>query len=258
VKLVGATTTCLRRRVRHSDNFYTIIIVMEKEQRIKKIIINRKDDFLTALEKNWRDFLLKPLTNLFFKINISANQITYVGFVLIFLAIYMYLAKYELKWQLLILTLAAISDAIDGPTARNNNNVTVEGTWLDHIRDGFLVAWASYLIYSLKLLNLEIIVIVWSLELLILWINLKDFLIRYLKIIDSETDRLVEDFSLDNLQASVIGRLQFFCWTVGYGLLLLAILINVPILLIIGQTAIVLEIIFAALNILESYRKSSK
>jgi len=231
---------------------------MEKEPKIKKIIIKRKDDFLTALEKNWRDFLLKPLTNLFFKLKITANKITYVGFGLIFLAIYMYFEKYDIKWQLLVLTLAAISDAIDGPTARNNDNVTILGTWLDHIRDGFLVAWASYLIYTFKLLNLEIIIIVWSLQILLLWINIKDFLIRYLQIIDKETENLIEDFSLDNLQASVIGRLQFFCWTVGYGFLLISVLVNIPTLLIIGQAAIVLEIIFAALNILESYQKTIK
>jgi len=231
---------------------------MEKEQRIKKIIIKRKDGFLTALEKNWRDFLLKPLTNLFFKANISANQITYAGFFLILLAVYMHLANYALKWQFIVLVLAAISDAIDGPTARNNDNVTIKGTWLDHIRDGILVAWVSYLIYSFKLLSLEIIIIVWSLQLLLLWINLKDFLIRYLQIIDNETDHLIEEFSLDNLQASVIGRLQFFCWTVGYGLLLLAILIKAPVLITVGQAAIILEIIFAGLNILESYQKSSK
>ncbi len=231
---------------------------MENKHRIKKILIRRKDDFLTALEKNWRDSFLKPLTNLFYKINISANQITYVGFGLIFLAIYMYFAKFKFEWQLLILVLAAITDAIDGPTARNNNNVTIKGTWLDHIRDVSLVAWATYLIYSFKLLSLEIIIIVWSLELLLLWINTKDFFIRYLRIVDSKTDELVEKFSLDNLQASILGRLQFFCWTVGYGLLFLTVIINAPSLLVIGQAAIILEIIFAGLNIFESYQKSLK
>lgn len=231
---------------------------MENKHRIQKIIIKRKDDFLTALEKNWRDFLLKPLTNIFYKLNISANQITYIGFVLIFVAIYMYIFKYELKWQLVILTLAAISDAIDGPTARNNNNVTVRGTWLDHIRDGFLVIWATYLIYFFGLLSLEIIIIVWALQLIIVWINIKDFSIRYLKIVDSEADLLANNFALDNLQASVIGRMQFFCWTTGYGLLLLSLIINTPAILAIGQAAIILEVIFAGLNILESYQKISK
>jgi len=232
---------------------------MEKEQRIKKIIIKRKDDFITALEKNWRDWTLKPLTNLFERVGITANQITYVGFGLIFAAIYMYIADFSIKSQLIVLTLAAISDAIDGPTARNNNNVTIKGTWLDHIRDGFLVAWASYLIYHYQLLSLEIIIIVWALQLLLVWICLKDFILKYLQnISDQETDILVENFSLDNLQASVIGRLQFFCWTVGYGLLLLTLVINAPILLTIGEALIIIEIIFAGLDILESYQKTIK
>ncbi|MCL5017356.1 MAG: CDP-alcohol phosphatidyltransferase family protein [Patescibacteria group bacterium] len=230
---------------------------MENDHKIKKIIIKRKDDFLTALEKNWRDFLLKPLTNLFFKANISANQITYFGFILILLAIFMYLADYRLSWQLFILTLAAISDAIDGPTARNNDDITIKGTWLDHIRDGFLVAWASFLIYKFNLLSEEILLIIWSLQIILVWVNLKDFFIRYLHALDNESNKILEDFSLDNFQASVIGRLQFFFWTVSYGSLLLSTLVNIPILITIGQALIVIEIILSSLNILESYQKIS-
>ncbi len=229
---------------------------MEKQQRIKKIIIKRKDGFLTALEKNWRDYLLKPLTDKFLKFGITANQITYLGFGLIFIAICMNFAKFDLRWQLSILILAALSDAIDGPTARNNDNVTIKGTWLDHTRDGLLAAWASYLIYSYKLLGLEILIIVWALEILLFWINIKDFLIKYLKVVDHEADVLIENFSLDNLQASVIGRLQFFCWIFGYLLLLASLIINIPTLAIIGEAAVILEIIFAGLNILESYQKT--
>jgi len=231
---------------------------MESKHKIKKLIIKRRDNFLTSLEKNWRDYLLKPLTNLFLKANISANKITYLGFVLIFLGIYMFFAKYELSWQVLVLTIAALTDAIDGPTARNNDNVTIKGTWLDHIRDGFLVAWVSVLIYYFNLLSLEIIITVWVLQLILLWINIKDFLIRYLMVVSAETEKLIENFSLDNLQASIIGRLQLFCWTIGYGFLLLSILLNAPILLTIGKASITLEIIFVGLNILESYQKSIK
>ena len=230
---------------------------MEKQQRIKKIIIKRKDDFITALEKNWRDWALQPLTKLFQRLGITANQITYAGFILIVVSIWMYFANHDIKWQLIILTLAAITDAIDGPTARNNNNVTIKGTWLDHIRDGFLVMWASYLIYGYKLLMPEMIMVVWALQILLVWICLKDFILRYLEgITDHEANVLVENFSLDNLQASVIGRLQFFCWTTGYGLLLLSLLVDLPILISIGQALIVIEIIFAGLNILESYQKT--
>jgi phosphatidylglycerophosphate synthase len=170
----------------------------------------------------------------------------------------MYFFKYGIGWQLAILTLAAISDAIDGPTARNNDDVTIKGIWLDHIRDGFLIVWASFLIYHFGLLGLETIIIIWALELLLLWINIKDFLIKYLQSIDQETNYILEDFSLNNLQASIIGRLQFFCWTVGYGLLLLTLIIKSSTLLTIGEAAIILEIIFSALNILESYQKTLK
>ena len=228
----------------------------EEKIKIKKLIVKRKDDFLTALEKNWRDWSMQPLTKFFYKIGVTANQITYAGFALIGIAIWMHARGYEFKTQLLILVLAGISDAIDGPTARNNNNVTILGTWLDHIRDGILVLWASYLIYGYNLLSLETILIIWGLQMVLMWITLKEFLIRYLKgLPDEEADVLVSNFSLDNLQASVIGRLQFFCWTVGYLLLMLFLINANPYLLVVGETLIFLEILFAALNILESYQK---
>ncbi len=230
---------------------------MEKQHRIKDLILKRKDGFLTALEKNWRDWALKPLTNLFQKIGITANQITYAGFILIFFAIWLYFSICNIKWQLIVLAIAALTDAIDGPTARNNDNVTVKGVWLDHIRDGVLAGWVSYLIYINNLLSAEILIIVLVLQILLVWICLKDFLIHYLKnISDPQTDILIENFSLDNLQTSILGRLQFFFWIIAYGFLFLSMFFNFPILIIIGQALIVLEIIFAGLNILESYQKS--
>ncbi len=225
--------------------------------KIKKIVIRRKDDMITALEKNWRDWALRPLTNLFRALGVSANQITCSGFILIAIAIWMYFTGYDFLYQFIILILAALSDGIDGPTARNNDNVTVLGTWLDHIRDACLVAWTSYLIYRFGLLNLQIILIVWALELLLAWISIKDFLVRYLTGLSAEEENtLLHQFSLDNLQASVIGRLQFFCWTVSYGFLLLYLFIPNAVFLSIGQSLIILEIIFAALNISDAYQKS--
>lgn len=232
-------------------------IPKKKHHRIKKIIIKRKDDFLTAFEKNWRDWYLLPITKIFYKIGITANQITYSGLILIGAAILMHFNNYSFKWQFWILVLAGISDALDGSTARNNNNVTVLGTWLDHIRDGALVAWATYIIYANKLLSPEIILIIWALQALLVWITMKDFLFRYIKGLSNEEQKIfVDDFSLDNLQASILGRLQFFCWMTGYALIIYYLLYPNPILITLGHGLIVLEIIFATLNISESYRKS--
>lgn len=229
----------------------------EERQKIKKIIIKRRDDFLTALEKNWRDWAFKPLTFIFKKIGVSANHVTYTGFFFITVAVWLYFKDYDFQWQFLFLIIAAITDIIDGPTARNNNNVTILGTWLDHIRDGLLVLWATYLIYSFELLSIQIIFIVWTLQFLIIWVSVKDFLIRYLEDLPAEeSEALIHKFSLDNLQASIIGRLQFLCWTTGYGLLLLSLLMPYEWPITIGSGLIVLEIIFAALNLSDSYQKS--
>lgn len=226
-------------------------------EKIKKIVIKRKDDFLTALEKNWRDWLLKPLTNLFYKIGVTANQITYAGFILLAIVIWMHFQNYHIKWQLLVFVLAAITDALDGSTARNNDDITIRGSWLDHIRDFLLMAWVSYIIYLYRLLGLEVILIIWILELFVIWFKSKDFLLHYLRGLPHEQEEiLISNFSLDQLQTSIIGRLQFFFWVTSYILLLAFFIVSVPILITTGQILIVLAIIFAALNILENYQKS--
>ncbi len=225
-------------------------------QKIKKIVIRRKDDMITALEKNWRDWALRPLTALFRILGISANHITYAGFALIVAAVWVHFAQGSFPIQFILLALAAVSDAIDGPTARNNDDVTVLGTWLDHSRDLMLIVWATYLIYHYNLLNGEILIVIWALEFVLGWLSIKDLVLRYLRGMSPEqSDAVLDQFSLDNLQASVIGRLQFFCWTVGYGSLLLFLLVPLPVFPTIGQALIFLEIIFAALNISDTYQK---
>lgn len=225
--------------------------------KIRGMVIKRKDDFLTALEKNWRDWALRPLTGLFQTIGVTANQITYVGFVLIAAGFTLHLLEYPVWWQLLFLVLAFISDGIDGPTARNNNNITVLGTWLDHIRDGFIVAFATFLIYQSQLLEVEWLMVSVGLQIILIWIILKDYLIRYLRGLPKEEEEvLVDKFALDNLQASVIGRIQFFSWTLGYIFLLSFLIWPLPILITIGQSLIIIEILFCGLNIWEAYQKT--
>lgn len=229
----------------------------EKRQKIKTLVIKRKDDFLTALEKNWRDSALRPLTDWLWRLGITANMISWFSVLILVIAIAMHIIGYSLSLQLLLLLIIGLSDGLDGPQARNNNNVTVHGTWLDHLRDGALVAWATYLIYSFNLIKLEFLAIIWSLQLVLIWITLKDFLIRYLQSLNQEEEKvLITKFSLDNLQASLIGRVQFFCWVAGYGFLLGSLVLPVPYALSIGQVLVTLAIIFSALNILEAYQKS--
>ncbi|MDP3999410.1 MAG: CDP-alcohol phosphatidyltransferase family protein [bacterium] len=226
-------------------------------RKIRGMVIKRKDDFLTALEKNWRDWALRPLTSLFDKIGIIANYITYLGFILIAIGFTLNLLEYPVKWQLLFLVLAFLSDGIDGPTARNNDNVTILGTWLDHIRDGFIVIFATLLIYQSRLLAVEWLMVALGLEIILIWIILKDYLIRYLRGLSEEEEKaLTDELALDNLQASVIGRTQFFSWVLGYIFLLAFLIWPLPILITIGQSLIIIEIIFCGLNIWEAYQRT--
>lgn len=227
-----------------------------EQQKIKKLVIKHKDDFLTAFEKSWRDWFLKPITKIFYKSGIRANHITYLGFGLIAIAIEMYFTNYSFKWQLLFLILTGLSDGLDGPMARNNNNITVLGTWLDHIRDGFLLIWASFLIYKFRLLAPEVLIVIFSLQIILIWTIIKSFLIRYLQgLPEEEAKILIHKFSLDNLQASIIGRIEFFCWVWGYFFLLSSLIKSWPILLTLGHVFIFLQIVFAIFNIWESYQK---
>ena len=229
----------------------------EERQKIKRLVIKRKDSFLTALEKNWRDAALQPLTAILWRLGITANRLGWFSVLLLAIAIYFYFTDESLNTQLLILLIVGLIDGLDGPLARNNNNVTIHGTWLDHLRDGALVAWATYLIYQFNLLNLQLIIILWSLQLILIWITLKDFLIQYLRGLSGIEEKvLITKFSLDNLQASLTGRLQFFSWATGYGFLLGSLVLPIPYAIIIGQSFVILAIIFSALNISESYQKS--
>ncbi len=209
---------------------------------------------LTALEKDWRDYLFRPLTSLLNRLGVTANGITITSFILLLVPIAMHFQGYSLPIQIALLAAIGIADAIDGPMARNNRNVTVLGIWLDHIRDGALVAWATYLLYDYGVLDMRYISIVWGLELILIWTTLKDFIFKFLR---HSEDRalLVQHISHNNLQATVLGRLQFFFWTVGYLLLFFYIATQNDWLLTAGESIIIIEIIFAAMNILEAYRK---
>lgn len=210
---------------------------------------------MTALEKNWRDSAFRPLTKILWKTGITANQITITSFILLIAPIFMHFKNFSLAWQIIILSLIGIADAIDGPMARNNNNVTILGTWLDHLRDGSLVAWVSYLIYHYKLLSLEIISVIWFLQIILIWIIMKDFIIRYLKTASIEQNNFLSGFTSENLEASLVGRLQFLFWTLGYFLLMLYLILPNENLITVGRGLIIVEIIFAAMNIFDAYQK---
>ena len=230
--------------------------IAKQKVKFKKLIIRHKDDFLTTLEKSWRDALLKPVTTILYKIGITANHITFLGLGIVFMSVGSYFLKADLYEQMIFLILGGLTDFVDGPLARNHNNVTILGTWMDHIRDLLLVVWASYLIYGYGLLSLEVILIIGALQIALGWFTLKDFLVKYLKGLPADAEEFdLRDFTLGNLQATVFGRAQFFFWIAGYVALFASLIYASAFLATLGAAFIILEIILAALGVLDLYKK---
>lgn len=113
-----------------------------------------KEGYWTPLEKKWRDqfFKLIKITDIFATMWVKANHITALGFAILVWAIFdLFYFRNSIERQIWFLTSAWITDLLDGPVARNNNNVTALGTFLDHSRDFLLILWMIFLsIYVTK------------------------------------------------------------------------------------------------------------
>ncbi len=103
-----------------------------------------KEGYWTPLEKKWRDRFFKQIktTDIFAAMGIRANHLTTIGFFILIWAIFdLFYLKNNIGRQIWFLISAWITDLLDGPVARNNNNVTALGTLLDHTRDFLLILW---------------------------------------------------------------------------------------------------------------------
>jgi len=110
----------------------------------------KEEDYLTYLDKRVRDWLFWPITRVLGFIPYSANILTIIGFLTLIWAVidFLYL-KNNVEKQIWFLIVAWITDMLDGPTARNNNNITAFGTFADHFRDFFIVLWMIFLSFYL-------------------------------------------------------------------------------------------------------------
>lgn len=112
----------------------------------------KKEGYWTPLEKYVRDYFLTPITWILAFIPYAANILTVSRFLIVFLAIIDFLFyRNPIERQIWFLTVAWITDLLDGSTARNNNNVTAFGTIADHSADFFLTLWMLFLSFYVTL-----------------------------------------------------------------------------------------------------------
>lgn len=106
----------------------------------------KREGYWTPLEKYVRDYLFRPVTWILAFIPHAANILTISRFLIVFWAMLDFLFYHNpIEHQVWFLTVAWITDLLDGPTARNNNNVTAFGTIADHSADFFLTMWMLFL-----------------------------------------------------------------------------------------------------------------
>lgn len=104
------------------------------------------EGYWTPLEKYVRDYFFTPITRVLGFIPHAANILTISRFFIVFWAMLDLLFYHSpVKRQVWFLTAAWITDLLDGPTARNNNDVTAFGTIADHTADFILTIWMLFL-----------------------------------------------------------------------------------------------------------------
>ncbi len=122
-----------------------------------------KEGYWTPFEKQVRDYIFLPITWPLSFIPYAANILTITGFGILFYAIYDFYLYGDYGRQIWLLTAAWLTDLFDGPTARNNNNVTAFGTAGDHIRDYFISFWMLVLAFFITAAHPEFWPVYWIL-----------------------------------------------------------------------------------------------
>lgn len=163
--------------------------------------------------------------------SVNPNQITIFRFITIpLIVILLYIEYYYIA--LLLFTISALSDAVDGALARARNKITEWGIIYDAVADKLLVS-ASGIILILKYLNWPLLVLILIPEILIL-INV---CYRTYKI---------KKFTI---QHNIAGKVKMTLQCAGIIFLLLYAIFLAPLLIIISQYILYGAVVFGFISI---------
>lgn len=175
-------------------------------------------DRITDLEEKTRDRILGPLILFLIPRWIKPNHITFLRFLLVCLAMILFIAKSPLQHQAWVLVLAAVTDCADGILARARKQFSRKGAYLDHATDWFLGGWTGVLVLINGLLPTLFIVLIVVPQLGVVIIDR----LRASRIgAESKSERaLAITMGAANFRPSSVNRLQFFVILLGFFLLL--------------------------------------
>ena len=137
----------------------------------------------------------------------AANFLTSARFGLLVYALSLFFSDTPLARQTEILFFAIVTDFFDGPLARNNDEVTELGTYLDHTGDWTIAVWVFFLNFWYGALPLLMLILAFA----ILPLLLSVYMMKFKKFFDPESSVLanLKGFAAEELQTDVWGRLQF-------------------------------------------------
>lgn len=162
-------------------------------------------------------WLLLGLSRLAYRYGVTANMVTGLGWALLILWFSLREFYYggSNPWlDFWFITLVSFTDFVDGPLARNNDDITVEGTLGDYFRDFFFTIYMTFVALDYSLPRFFFWAIV-GLELAVFLIKFAAFLWYCAGPV--WRDKFPE-FAIDNFQGSFEDRLQFglLCFGLPY------------------------------------------
>jgi archaetidylinositol phosphate synthase len=101
----------------------------------KEIYYNKSNGFMITRLRNVFKNILKPLVIIAYKIGVSGNQLTILGFIFSLFYIFTISIFNNVIFALLFLLISGLMDALDGEVARMRGEVSKLGSFLDSTID---------------------------------------------------------------------------------------------------------------------------
>lgn len=181
-----------------------------------------KQHWTTLGDIDARDKLLWYITRFLHQKGFTANCMTSLGFFFLGTWILLFdILQVRNYWaDSTFATIIGLTDFLDGPTARNNNNISAEGTVADYMRDLFYVCYLCRVAFEYGM-PLPLVSVVIAFEIIAVCIKLCKV---YRHVPKPYCWQKISEFCIDNFQGELSDRLQFtvFCFgaslffTAGY------------------------------------------
>lgn len=172
-------------------------------------------------------FFEKTILKLFPKF-IKPNIVTVFRFVSIPFVLYFLINK-EYMIGLILFTLSAFSDAVDGAMARTRNQITDWGIVFDPLADKLLIGSVGFIVIS-SLISLPLAIAIVFIELLLI-------ISAYFR------------FKGEIVPAKLVGKIKMILQSFGVGFLLIFLAVGHPSLIIVATYTLYLAIVFAILSL---------